>query len=229
MESKINSILVQLLMCCLAFAVAYADEDSDIALILKARGEIKIHRAASGEWLEGRRGTRLNSGDVIKTGNDALAAVIFTDDKSLVKIRENSTLSIKGKREKSSIIKRLKFAFGKIWVSVQRQKSRFYLETPSGVAAVKGTKFYCLVDEHGNCTIICDEGLVALINKFGKVLVEKGYTGFSSKNKSPFSRKTDKDQEPDWGDKPDEDNQLEFEFQDNEGNIKTLKINYREK
>lgn len=215
-------------MCCLAFTTGYADEESDIALILKVKGEIKINRAADGKWIEGVKGMRLNSGDVIKTGNDAFAAVIFTDDKTLVKIRENSTLAIQGKREKSSIIKRLKFAFGKIWVSVQRQKSRFYLETPSGVAAVKGTKFYCLVDEQGNCTIICEEGLVALINKLGKVLVEEGYTGFSNKNKSPFSRKTEHGEKPDWGDKPEEDNQLNFEFQDDDGNVKTLKINYHE-
>ncbi len=224
-----NCIFVCVVMCCLVCGTVFADEESDIALILKARGEIKIHQATSGQWIKGVIGMRLNSGDIIKTGNDALVVVIFTDDKSLVKIRENSSLAIKGKREKSSIVKRLKFAFGKIWVSVQRQKSRFYLETPSGVAAVKGTKFFCLVDEQGNCTIICDEGLVALINTFGKVLVEEGYTGFSSKNKAPFSQKTELDQKPDWGDNPVEDNQLEFEFQDDDGNLKTLKIKYREK
>ena len=46
MKIKMNSIFVLLIMCSLAFTTGYADEESDIALILKVKGEIKM------KWLQ---------------------------------------------------------------------------------------------------------------------------------------------------------------------------------
>ena len=56
--------LSAIIYCCIA-GLASADEARDIALILKARGDVKIHREASGERLNGVVGTRLNSGDIV--------------------------------------------------------------------------------------------------------------------------------------------------------------------
>jgi len=224
MKSKILSIVL-IIGCCFNFL--HAEESKDVAIILKSKGSAKIRTANPDKWLEAQRGMRLNSGDIVKTGSDALVAIMFTDDKSLLKIRENSTVAIKGKREKSSISKRLKFALGQIWVKVQKQQSDFLVETPSGTAVVKGTEFYQVVDQDGNTTVIGLEGLIQLKNKLGEILVRAGETGLASKLTAPTSQKTDGADVPNWGGAEDSENYLEFEFQDAEGNKKSLKINYQ--
>jgi len=204
-----------------------AAESTDIALILKSKGSVKVKDNSTKKWQESQIGMRLNSGDLVKTGDNALAAIMFTDDKSLLKVRDNSSFTIQGQRQESSIAKKIKLTLGSLWVKVQKQDTKFLVETPSGVAAVKGTEFYCMVDNNGNVSIVCIEGLVSLINKLGKTLVNAGETGFSSKTEAPSSNKTKDSEVPTWGDSSDDkENQLEFEFEDPDGNKKTLKINY---
>lgn len=210
-----------------ASSVLFSDEAKDIAIILKTKGTVKIKSTNPNNWKEARQGLRLTSGDVIKTGDDASTAVMFTDDKSLMKIRENSTVSIQGKRDRSSISKRIKFALGEMWVKVTDQKSSFLVETPSGVAAVKGTEFYTLIDQEGNMIVIGIEGIISLMNKLGEVLIRAGETGLASRLSAPSVRKSSGSEIPNWGNENQETgNSLEFEFQDVDGNKKTIKINY---
>jgi len=210
------------------FDSAFSSNSKDIAIILKSKGQVKVRAGNSGKWRYAKQGMRINSGDIIKTGDNALAALMFTDDKSLVKIRENSSIAIKGKRKKTSLAKKLRFAFGQIWVKVKKQKTEFHVETPSGTAVVKGTEFYHFVDRDGNSIIIGIEGLVSLKNKYGEVLIKSGETGKSSKGTAPTSGKTEGSDVPNWGQEDGIENFLEFEFEDSDGNKKVLKIKYQD-
>ena len=142
---------------------------------------------------------------------------------------ENSSLIIRGERKKASITKRIKFAIGQIWVKVNKQKAGFTVETPSGIAAVKGTEFYCLVDEEGNTMVIGIKGIISLMNDLGEILIKAGETGLATKLSAPTVQQTDGSQIPDWIQGDDMEKYLEFEFQDGEGNKKNLKINYQNK
>lgn len=225
---KILMKIILLNLFCTFFILDYtlASNSKDIAIILKSKGAVKVHVANQRKWRKANRGMHLNSGDVIKTGDNSLVAIMFTDDKSLLKIRENSTLSIKGKRTKSTVAKRLKLALGQIWVKVKKQEADFRVATPSGTAVVKGTEFYHFVDEDGNSMVIGIEGMVWLKNKLGEILIKAGETGLATKLTAPTSQKTDNSQVPDWGKENDFEKYLEFEFEDSEGNKKVLKIKY---
>jgi hypothetical protein len=48
------------------------------------------------------------------------------------------------------------------------------VQTPSGVAAVKGTVFVVRVDAQGNTTVLTFEGAVDFFNDAGLVSVERG-------------------------------------------------------
>lgn len=226
MKTVIAILLLGLVLLLIALDSAIASNDKDIAVVLKSTGKVNIKRANPNKWQNAEKGMRLNSGDIVKTGENALMAIMFTDDKSMIKIRENSTLAIKGKREKSTIAKRLKFAIGQMWVKVDKQKSEFLVETPSGVAAVKGTEFYIFSDENGNTMIIAIEGIISFMNKLGEILIRAGETGLASKLTAPTVRQTDNSEIPNWGNEGDSAKMIEIEFQDSEGNKKTLKINY---
>lgn len=204
----------------------WTQTSKDIAIILKSKGEVKLLKEKSKDWRDGRVGTRLDSGDMLKTAENSLAAVMFTDDKSLIKVRDNSSLAIRGKRIEQSISKRIICTLGEFWVKATNQQSKLLVETPSGVAAVKGTEFYGIVDAEGNTQIIVMEGIVQLLNKLGEILIQAGQTGKLTKNGAPVAFNTDPNSVLNWAKENRDGNELLFEFQDSNGNKKYLKLIY---
>ncbi len=206
--------------------IVHAQNNNDVAIILKSKGEVKIRKGKAKNWNNGVQGFRLDSGDLLKTSENSLAAIMFTDDKSLLKVRDNSTLAIRGKRTNSSIAKRIGCTVGNFWINVTKQNTKMIVETPSGVAAVKGTQFYGIVDAEGNTQIIVIEGIVQLMNKLGEILIHAGQTGKVTKNGAPLVFTTDPNSFLDWANDDRGAKELQFEFQDSDGNKKNLKIRY---
>ncbi|NOZ57549.1 MAG: hypothetical protein GXO73_12265, partial [Calditrichaeota bacterium] len=161
----------------LLVGLAYAAVDRDVALVLKSKGDAKVRKAITKKWEQAKRGKRLDSGDLVRTGEDGLVALVFTDDKSMLKVRANSDVTIRAKREKKSVSKRIFMEVGQLWAKVTKGQTDFRVETPSGVAAVKGTEFYGMVDRDGTFTVIGIQGLVELFNRYGSVMVGPGKTG----------------------------------------------------
>ena len=225
---KIAKILfaIQIFSLLFAWQISQAQITRDVAIMLKTSGDVRVKKAVNKKWYYGKRGIRLDSGDMIKTAKNSLAAVMFTDDKSVIKVRDKSLVAIRGKREKKSITKRVLCTLGKFWVKVSKQKTKFVVETPSGIAAVKGTEFYGIVEEDGSTTIIAIEGIVELMNELGKVLVQAGESGKLTKNGEPAKYRTPDSERPDWSEEEKNGEQeLKMEFKDEDGNRKTLRVN----
>jgi hypothetical protein len=205
--------------------------EKDIALVLKTAGQVQIN-GGNGAWQNAPKGTRLNAGMQVRTGNESLAAIVFTDDKSLLKVRSNSQVAINGKREavgsaSGRITKTIAMQFGELWAKVTKGTAPFRVETPSGVAAVKGTIFYAIITNDGKFMIVCLDGLVELLNQFGKAMVKAGETGISSSDQAPESHPTTPDEMPNWANEGDNNGDMEIEFQDGNGQKKKLKIHYQ--
>lgn len=198
-----------------------------IAFVRKASGDAEYLKLKSSHWETLRRGARLNSGDRIRTGDGSLVAIVFTDDKSMMKIRSYSDVTIKAKRSPRTFSKRIFAQFGELWFKITSGNNRFALETPTGIAAVKGTEFYALVDKEGATTIIGIEGLVELITQAGRALLKGGNTGKFASGETPEIKKSEPDEVPDWGEETAGDKTLEMEFQDDKGNKKKLKIKFK--
>lgn len=218
-------------VACLAVLAAIpastqAKQGKDIALLLKVRGEVSINRGANGSWEAAKKGMRLHSGNVIRTGDNSLAAIVFTDDKSLIKVRENSELTIRGKREARSVRKSIFMRLGELWARVTGG-SNFQVETPSGVAAVKGTEFYVTMDATGNMVVFCLEGLIELMNRLGRVNLNPGDRGEVLRDQLPTKRRSRPDEVPQWGGADEDLNELQIEFEDEDGNKKILKIRFK--
>ena len=209
----------------LCHASVLAQSAKDIAVVLKATGEVRVNRTTQSAEKAGR-GTRLHSGNVLRTGEESSAAMVFTDDKSILKVRANSKVNIAGEREAGSILKTLKLEFGQLWAKVTRSSTPFRVETPSGVAAVKGTVFYLMSDPKGGTIVFCLEGAVELANKLGKALVSAGQMGTMDDKNPPTSRPSNPNEVPNWGDEQGEGGSFEIEFQDAEGQKKKLKLEY---
>ncbi len=204
----------------------HAAVTQDVAILLKHRGTVKIGNPRTKQWQDAQKGMHLNSGHVVRTRAGGFAAVMFSDDKTLLKIRENSTVVIGGKRDQTTISKRLRVTLGQIWLNVSKQKSDLQVETPSGMATVKGTEFYTIVDERGNSTIICIRGLISMLNKFGTIMVRSGETGILPMLSAPSKFKTKPEDIPTWANSASDLKELKFEFQDADGKKKSIIIEY---
>ncbi|MBN1153465.1 FecR domain-containing protein [candidate division KSB1 bacterium] len=218
----LSSLIFILLMPVLTRAA----NDVDIALLLKKVGRVLVQRAASDDWSGTEVGMLFNSGDMVFAGKNSLAAVMFTDDKSLVKVRDNSSFLIKGKRENGTILKRIQVLLGQIWFKAVNMKSELIIETPSGVATIKGTEFYCRIERNGATYIFVIDGTVSFENALGKILIKRGETGYATANEAPVVDESDPSQVPSWGSEDESNHKLEIEFKDSEGNNKRLKIDY---
>ena len=83
-------------------------------------------------------GQAVSNGDAIRVGEASFAVVIFLDDKSVVKIRENTDFQfVETSNTRSLIIEQ-----GTTLHNVQEGRKKAYrVETPVSVASVKGTEF----------------------------------------------------------------------------------------
>jgi hypothetical protein len=222
MSKKSHRLIFELIF--LTFSIVWAQNAKEIALVIKVTGAAEV-KSSDGRWTPIVQGQRLNSGDFIKTGEASLVAIVFTDDKSMIKIRSLSQIQLQGDRKKEGIAKRLLITIGQVWLKIKPKGAGFRMVTPSGVAAVRGTEFYAYVDA-AQTIIIGIEGQVELFNREGSVMVTPGKTGTIAPKVPPTM--TDTLGLNDWAKTDDTNQSLEIEFQGDDGNKKQVKIRYRE-
>ena len=159
--------------------LVYADK---IAVATKVKGLVEIMKVGNKEFKNLRPGSILDDGDKIRTGKSGFVAIIFIDDKSTLKIKENSEAVITGRRTTKDISKKINMDGGTIRASITKQNVDFVIQTPTSVASVKGTDFWMLVDELLGDQVIGIEGQVSLVNtETGQeVMVTTGMTGNST-------------------------------------------------
>jgi len=201
-----------------------------IAIVTKVIGSVNYTRGNDASKLL-KKGHIFESGDVLRTEKGGFAALIFIDDKSALKIKENSELIISGKRTARAIAKEINLDSGTIRAQVGKQKrGNFVIRTSVSVASVKGTDFWLISDQKVGDSVIGLEGIVSLLNQIsGETLdVTSGFTGLSSMDGSLQSFKTDPKTIPEdpigsAGDSK----KLIIEFEDASGKKKTLIIDYK--
>ncbi|MDP6500867.1 MAG: FecR domain-containing protein [Candidatus Marinimicrobia bacterium] len=107
--------------------------------MIKSNGEVLIKPMGGGTYSVGvKPGQAVSNGDAIRVGEASFAVVIFLDDKSVVKIRENTDFQfVETSNTRSLIIEQ-----GTTLHNVQEGRKKAYrVETPVSVASVKGTEF----------------------------------------------------------------------------------------
>lgn len=157
------AILVATTLAFLAGDLLAQAGSNSIAVALKGSGQVTLTRAGKTEPL--KFGTALNSDDVVKTGPDGAITIMFTDDKSLIKLKASTSVTIAGRRDATgSIAKRVGLEIGEVFAKVEKQKGTLEVATPTSVASVKGTEFWVVYDAQGNTFVTTLEGLVALRN-----------------------------------------------------------------
>ena len=119
-------------------SLIFAQAKNPVALVRKAIKGVK-HENIEKIIKDAKPGTPLLDGELIKTGFKSLALVKFLDG-SLIRVRENSSLTIHGKREGKKQIANTVVHSGELNFDVNKQEEdEFKFTTPTGIASIRGT------------------------------------------------------------------------------------------
>ena len=116
-----------------------------IGRVMKTNGEVLIKPIGSGTYsVSVKLGQAISNGDAIRVGEASFAVVIFLDDKSVVKIKENTDFQfVETSNTRSLIIEQGTTLHN---VNSKDRKKDYRVETPVSVASVKGTEFSAFHD-----------------------------------------------------------------------------------
>jgi hypothetical protein len=224
MKIKLTTIFPTILILLLAYALLYAAET--VAIVLKSTGTVSLMRGekATAMAVKMDKGSRLQDGDKIVTGDKSFAAMRFVDDNSTVRIRANSTCRIKAKKQKDEILKNVYLEVGALYAKVTQQRGKFEISTPTSVASVKGTEWISEQKFEEMTLYHCLGGVVEVSNDVGTALARAGETVEVADDKTaPVTRKT-KPGEGVWSDGTGLQDNYEFEFENQSGEKKLLKF-----
>ena len=185
-----------ILLFSIVLSISYGNK---IAVATKVKGDVQLMKVETDNFLGLNPGTILSDGDKIRTGKSGFAAIIFIDDKSILKIKENSEVVLTGQRTAASISKKINMDGGTICATITKQNTDFIIQTPTSVASVKGTDFWMITDPIAGDQIIAIEGIIGLVNiETGQAVdVTEGMTGLSTPDGQTSVDETDPSSIPD--------------------------------
>ncbi len=146
----------------LLWALTAAAEDAAIGRLTAAQGQVFL-RLAGGEEAAAKSGVSLASGTILRTGNDGVAEVTFTDGSQL-KLQRSSSAQLsplKRQKKKTSVL----LFFGRLWSKVSPSQdggTSYEVSTPNAVCGVRGTQFETSVGDDGSMRMQVNEGKVAV-------------------------------------------------------------------
>ncbi len=200
-----------------------------IAVTTKIKGLVEIMPVGKDDFANLKPGTILSDGDKIRTGSSGFTAIIFIDDKSTLKLKENSEAVITGQRSARSIAKKINMDVGTVRATVNKQNSNFVIQTPTSVASVKGTDFWMITDPVDGDLVIGLEGLVTLTNNEtgAEVNVTEGSSGFSTPDGEVNVEETEESSIPEDPTNQDEQQaEIKIYFEGPNGEQKVMIIEY---
>lgn len=200
-----------------------------IAVTTKVKGLVEIMPIGKDNFANLKPGTILSDGDKIRTGSSGFTAIIFIDDKSTLKLKENSEAVITGQRSARSIAKKINMDVGTVRATVNKQNSNFVIQTPTSVASVKGTDFWMITDPVDGDLVIGLEGVVTLTNNEtgAEVDVTEGTSGSSTPDGEVDVEETEESSIPeDPTDQDEQQAEIKIYFEGPNGEQKVMIIEY---
>jgi hypothetical protein len=220
---KNKSILSLLFLLIFVFMVNSALYAKTIAVIVKVKGTVSMYRDNKVSQQKMRRGTRLEAGDKIVTDKKGYAAIRFIEDRSLLRVRSNSTCTIRTREDKGQTIKNVFLEVGTIYARITKQNAKFEVQTPTSVASVKGTEWNTEQLLDGGTFYYCQSGIIEVSNEVGSALCRANeMVEVKSSNSAPVTSKIPDDYDG-WDETGDTED-YEFEFENEQGEKRLLRF-----
>ncbi|MEE9166277.1 MAG: FecR family protein [Candidatus Neomarinimicrobiota bacterium] len=228
-----NKVPIQRLLhlsCILLYSLEFLLAADGVAVTTKVKGAAERRPAAREEFAPLSPATVLFDRDFVRTGASGFLVMVYLDDKSLLKMKGNTDLEIRGQREGDGISKKIDLMAGILKAEVSEQrKGDFVVSTPTSVASVKGTSFWMASDPTSGDQVMCLDGLVELLNLISGNVVTVGpnETGTSGQDGSLGVNATNPDDLPEDEDETGDGlKELRIRLRNADGEERDLIINY---
>ena len=173
------AVVVVVVVVVLSVVVFASGETENPSIISSLEGDVLVMKAGAAVWEEGQIGQQLNEDDIIRIGEDSSALITFFDGSS-IELESGTQLEIKTLEPGDGTDRNTISLEQEVGRSISRvtkladPASNYEIETPSGVAAVRGTTMVVDVDEQGISKVISEEGSVFVIAEGVEVLLTQG-------------------------------------------------------
>ena len=213
-------------------AVTIISASSKVAIAIKTKGDVSIIHKGLNTAQALKPGSPLSDQDKIRTGKNGFVAIMYLDDKTVLKMLGNSDMTILGQRSGVKINKSIDIKYGRIAAAVTPQKGKeFMIATPTSVASVKGTELAIDSDPSTGDSFTLIEGLIEVTNNLtGETTeVQQGETAVSTPEGSlEVNNTTQGDLEGfEEADMQVSTQELRFEMEDENGNTKEIIIKFQ--
>jgi hypothetical protein len=164
MRKKLLSILVlSILVASTLVGCGQGQSTPSLAIFSTSGGNISVMKAGTGSWIEAQVEMSLEPGDIIKSGDNSNAEITFLDG-STIELEagtEIEVVSLDISTDTGSTTIRVKQTIGRIIFRVTKlvdPASRYEVETPTSVVAVRGSAMEVYVVEDGTTWVTNLEG-----------------------------------------------------------------------
>jgi len=168
-------------------AAATAAPIDAVAEIVSLQGNGEYREAAEPRWREARVRQQLAQGNFVRTGDSSRMAVLLADQ-TQVRLAANSMIQIKqvgDNRDRGTVINQ---SAGRSWTQSKNVPNKLTVETPSALAAIRGTDWELVVDADGTSTLTVLSGEVLLSNEQGSVNIGPGEQATARTGVAPLKR-----------------------------------------
>jgi hypothetical protein len=139
-------------------------------------GDARIEKAGTISWVKAEVKAVLSENDVIKTGVNSKISITFFDG-SIIDLNPNTQVEIRELVKGKTTSIRLKQEIGETLSKVEKlvdPASRYEIETPAAVAAVRGSTMLVEVVIDGTTTVANIDGSISVTARGEEVVIPKG-------------------------------------------------------
>ncbi len=190
MRKKLLSMLVLTILVALALVGCGEECPSTLTILSITEGDVSVMKEGTDDWTEVEVGMELEVGDAIKTGDDSGAEITFFD---------GSTMELEAGTEIEIISLDLACDTGVTTMTLEQTigttisritklldpASSYEVETPTGVAGVRGSILIVTVGGNGTTLITNEEGNVYAIGQGVELQIPEGRTGIIVSGQQP--------------------------------------------
>lgn len=164
------------------FLVFESPAAARLAEIVSITGKGEYRQLTDADWREAKLKQQLVGGDLVRTLDLSAMALLFAD-KTQIRLAQNSMFQVRGTDPKGTSTINLRQ--GRAWSQAKDKAGKLIMETPSAVAAIRGTDWEMEVDLDGRARLTVLHGEVEFYNEQGRVTVRDNEHAVAEKGKAP--------------------------------------------
>ena len=172
------------LLLCVAAPQVQAVPPPGGAEIVSVQGKGETLGVKERTWREAVVNQQLATGASVRTLDSSRMAVMLADQ-TQVRLAANSMIEIKQVSDGAARATQLQQNSGRSWTQSKNVPDKLTVQTPSALAAIRGTDWELVVDEDGTSTLTVLSGQVLLSNEAGSVNIDAGEQGRAQNGVAP--------------------------------------------